>query len=164
MTSFPLARILHRHSPSKLRRASQMTVDGFSQHRSMLMAQVQLFPAEPASKAAITGARLHPPLPGANSGFGPRCLPGTPSRDRDRERAQPLSWKKLLSHCSRLGHYLLAETEGRTRAGRRALLMSLVSEWMKLRAPSPEKGGEGESRSVSSADILQLGQAMLTGG
>lgn len=42
--------------------------------------------------------------------------------------------------------------------------MSLVSEWMKLRAPSPEKGGEGESHSVSKADILRLGQAMLTGG
>lgn len=29
-----------------------------------------------------------------------------------------LSWKKLLSHCSRLGHFLLAGSEGRPCAGR----------------------------------------------
>lgn len=50
-----------------------------------------------------------------------------------RDQGKPLCWQKLL-----------------------------VSEWAKLRAPSPEKG-EGESRPVSSTHILWLGQGMLTG-
>lgn len=39
-----------------------------------------------------------------------------------------------------------------------------VSKWTKLRAPSPEKGGEGESLSVCSTHILWLGQGMLMRG
>lgn len=105
----------------------------------------------------MTGPQIHPPPPGAYGGFGPHCLPGMLRQGPGKGTATFL--EKVFSHCSRL-----AETKGSTRAGRRTLLMSLVSEWMKFWAPSPEKGGEGESRSVSSTDILWLGQAMLTGG
>lgn len=90
--------------------------DGSGQHGSTLMAQVQLYPpSQPVRQ------RLREP-------DSILCLENTvgwtmlPVRDAEPRqglgKGTLLSWKKFLSHCSRLGHSLLPETKGRPCAGR----------------------------------------------